>query len=124
MARRCRRPRDGAAIDGAPAPDSGVARAHPLSPDPGPSPRYRDPTASTIAESSDEIVERLRPFDAIVELWTTFPGVSTLTAQVPVAEIGADMDRFPTAAHLASWAGVAPAPYESAGHTVSLTPAA
>ena len=70
---------------------------------------------STIAELSDEIVERLRPFDALVELWTTIPGVSTLTAQVMVAEIGADMGRFPTAGHLASWAGVAPASYESAG---------
>ena len=51
---------------------------------------------STIAELSDEIVERLRPFDALVELWTTIPGVSTLTAQTMVAEIGADMARFPT----------------------------
>ena len=69
----------------------------------------------TIAELSDEIVERLRPFDALVQLWTTIPGVSTLTAQIMVAEIGADMGRFPTAGHLASWAGVAPASYESAG---------
>ncbi|NNF89238.1 MAG: IS110 family transposase [Acidimicrobiia bacterium] len=70
---------------------------------------------STIAELSDEIVERLRPFDALISLWTTIPGVSTLTAQIMVAEIGADMGRFPTAGHLASWAGVAPATYESAG---------
>ena len=64
---------------------------------------------------SDEIVERLRPFESLISLWTTIPGVSTLTAQIMVAEIGADMDRFPTAGHLASWAGVAPASYESAG---------
>jgi len=70
---------------------------------------------STIVELSDEIVERLRPFDALVQLWTTIPGVSTLTAQIMVAEIAVDMGRFPTAAHLASWAGVAPASYESAG---------
>ena len=70
---------------------------------------------STIAELSDEIVERLRPFESLISLWTTIPGVSTLTAQIMVAEIGADMDRFPTAGHLASWAGVAPASYESAG---------
>ena len=69
----------------------------------------------TIAELSDEIVERLRPFESLISLWTTIPGVSTLTAQIMVAEIGADMDRFPTAGHLASWAGVAPASYESAG---------
>jgi len=54
--------------------------------------------------------------DALVQLWTTIPGVSTLTAQIMVAEIGADMARFPTAGHLASWAGVAPASYESAGN--------
>jgi len=70
---------------------------------------------STIVELSDEIVERLHPFDTLVQLWTTIPGVSTLTAQIMVAEIGADMARFPTAGHLASWAGVAPASYESAG---------
>ena len=70
---------------------------------------------STIAELSDEIVERLRPFESLISLWTTIPGVSTLTAQIMVAEIGADMNRFPTAGHLASWAGVAPASYESAG---------
>ena len=69
----------------------------------------------TIAALSDEIVERVRPFDPLIELWTTIPGVSTLTAQIMLAEIGADMDRFPTAGHLASWAGVAPASHESAG---------
>ena len=69
----------------------------------------------TIATLSDEIVERARPFDPLIELWTTIPGVNTLTAQIMLAEIGADMGRFPTAGHLASWAGVAPASYESAG---------
>lgn len=44
-----------------------------------------------------------------------FPGVGERVAQVIVAETGADMSRFPTAAHLASWAGLAPAMYESAG---------
>jgi transposase len=48
-------------------------------------------------------------------LLTTIPGVDELTAQVIIAEIGVDMSRFPTAAHLAAWAGVAPASHESAG---------
>jgi transposase len=70
---------------------------------------------ATIAELGDEISERLRPFESLVDLWTTIPGVSTRTAQIMVAEIGTDMTRFPTAGHLASWAGVAPGSKESAG---------
>jgi transposase len=69
----------------------------------------------TIAALSDQIAERARPLDPLIGLWTTIPGVSTLTAQIMLAEIGADMGPFPTAGHLASWAGVAHASYESAG---------
>jgi transposase len=46
---------------------------------------------------------------------TTIPGVSRRTAEVVVAEIGANMEQFPTASHLASWAGVCPGNHESAG---------
>lgn len=70
---------------------------------------------ATIDTLNTEIVERVIPFRAAVELLTTIPGVSTLTAQTIIAETGADMTRFPTAAHLAAWAGVAPASRESAG---------
>lgn len=52
-----------------------------------------------------------------MELLRTIPGVGEKVAQVIVAETGADMSRFPSAAHLASWAGLAPAVYESAGRT-------
>src|SRR5690242_1988109 len=45
----------------------------------------------------------------------TIPGVSDLTAQVIVSEIGTDMTRFPTAGHLISWAGLCPRNDESAG---------
>jgi transposase len=48
-------------------------------------------------------------------LLTSIPGISATTAEVIVAETGADMSRFPTAGHLCAWAGVAPASYESAG---------
>ena len=71
----------------------------------------------TIAELGDQIVERLNPFDGAINLLETIPGVSELTAQVMVAEMGVDMSRFPTAGHLAAWAGVAPASHESAGNT-------
>jgi transposase len=48
-------------------------------------------------------------------LLVTIPGVSRRTAEVVVAEVGPDVGRFPTAAHLASWAGVCPGNHESAG---------
>jgi transposase len=69
----------------------------------------------SIASLSDEISERLRPLEAAITLLCTIPGVNTLTAEVIVAETGADMARFPTAQQLAAWAGVAPANHESAG---------
>jgi transposase len=50
-----------------------------------------------------------------VERLMTVPGVSRRTAEVVVAEIGADMGKFPTARHLASWAGLCPGNHESAG---------
>ncbi len=70
---------------------------------------------ATIDTLTREIVERLVPFDGAVELLKTIPGISDLTAQTIIAEIGVDMSRFPTAGHLAAWAGVAPASHQSAG---------
>ncbi len=57
----------------------------------------------------------LAPIQARAHLLTTMPGVSDTVAQVVVAEIGVDMSRFPTAAHLVSWAGLCPRSDESAG---------
>jgi transposase len=54
-------------------------------------------------------------FRAAIELLTTIPGVSDVTARVIVAEIGDDMSRFPTAGNLISWAGLCPRLDESAG---------
>ncbi|MGW1617487.1 IS110 family transposase [Streptomyces sp. NPDC002285] len=65
------------------------------------------------------IEEHIRPFQRQVELLATIPGVSAHTAQVILAEIGADIARFPSAARLASWAGVCPGNYESAGKSTS-----
>ncbi len=48
-------------------------------------------------------------------LLSTMPGVSDVTAHVIVAEIGMDMTRFPSDAHLRSWAGFCPRSDESAG---------
>ena len=70
---------------------------------------------TSIAELNAEIAARLVPFDAAVRIVTSITGISQTTAEVIVAETGADMSRFPTAGHLCAWAGVAPASYESAG---------
>ncbi len=62
-----------------------------------------------------EVDRDLDPFRQAVRLLRTIPGVSDLTAQVIVSEIGIDMGRFPTAGHLISWAGLCPRNDESAG---------
>jgi transposase len=68
-----------------------------------------------IARLDAEIGERVRPFEDVIERLDSIPGVGRRTAEVLVAEIGIDMSRFPTAAHLASWAGMCPGNHESAG---------
>jgi transposase len=74
-----------------------------------------DALDETIAHFEKEIKRYCAPFEQAVELLDTIPGVARQTAQVIVAEIGIDMSRFPTANHLAAWAGVAPGNNESAG---------
>ncbi|WP_035774983.1 IS110 family transposase, partial [Arthrobacter sp. H5] len=61
------------------------------------------------------VEEAMAPFRLDRELLSTIPGVSTLVADVIIAETGADMSVFPTSAQLASWAGVCPGSNESAG---------
>jgi transposase len=70
---------------------------------------------AAIAEVSAQITERLRPFEPELQRLVTIPGVGRRTAEVLLAEIGTDMRRFPTPAHLASWAGMCPGNDESAG---------
>lgn len=69
-----------------------------------------------IERLSEAIEEKLAPFGrAAVELLCTIPGVGKPTAEVIVAEIGTDMSAFPSAGHLASWAGQCPGNNESGG---------
>ncbi len=63
----------------------------------------------------ERIDAQVAPFRRRIELLATIPGVSPHTAEVVPAEIGADISRFPTAAHLASWAGVCPGNHASTG---------
>jgi transposase len=64
---------------------------------------------------SAEIEQRIAPFAAQRDLLMTIPGVKQRTAEVLIAEIGVDMSTFPSAKHLASWAGVCPGNDQSAG---------
>lgn len=73
---------------------------------------YLDRQISTV---SDEIARVCGPFDDAVALLSTIPGVGRATAEVILAETGDDMAHFPTAHHLASWAGLCPGNNESAG---------
>jgi len=77
--------------------------------------RQFDALDAAVAEIDAEVDRDLDPFRQAVRLLRTIPGVSDLTAQVIVSEIGTDMSRFPTAGHLISWAGLCPRNDESAG---------
>jgi len=68
-----------------------------------------------IEQLSDAIGEQIAPFAAARDLLMTIPGVGQRTAEVIIAEIGIDMTVFPTAGHLASWAGQCPGNDQSAG---------
>jgi transposase len=68
-----------------------------------------------IASLTAEIAARLVPFESAVAVITSLPGISRLTAEVLIAETGADMSRFPTPGQFCAWAGLAPASNESAG---------
>jgi transposase len=70
---------------------------------------------TSLERLSAEIGDRLRPFELAMERAQTIPGVGRRTAEVLVAEIGADLTRFPSAGPLASWAGLCPGNDESAG---------
>src|SRR4051812_24330594 len=74
-----------------------------------------DALDAQIAAVGEEIAERMRPFEAQLTLLDSMPGIGRWSAEVLLAEIGPDMSRFPTAGHLASWAGMCPGHDESAG---------
>ncbi len=77
--------------------------------------RQTDAIDAALAEIDAEVERDLGPFRDAVRLLRSIPGVSDLSAQAIVAEIGTDMGRFPTAGHLVSWAGLCPRSDESAG---------
>jgi transposase len=76
---------------------------------------FIDAIDETVAQVSAEITDRLCPVEADVQLLDAITGIGRRTAEVWVAEVGTDMERFPTHSHLASWAGMCPGNNESAG---------
>ncbi len=74
-----------------------------------------DALSADIATLEDRIETQIAPFAHAVSQLDEIPGVGVTAAQTIIAEIGLDMSRFPTPAHLASWAKFAPGVKESAG---------
>lgn len=70
---------------------------------------------ASIAKLDERLGSLMCPFQEKVERLRTIPGIGPRTAQILLAEIGPDMRQFPTADHLASWAGVCPGNNLSAG---------
>ena len=66
-----------------------------------------------------EIEQRLCPFEEAMQLLLSIPGIQEIAAAAILAEIGVDMSRFPSARHLASWAGVCPGNKQSGGKRLS-----
>jgi transposase len=74
-----------------------------------------DAASADITAVEARITELIAPFASAVAQLEQIPGISTTAAHAILAEIGVDMTRFPTAAHLASWARRAPGTRQSAG---------
>jgi transposase len=74
-----------------------------------------DAIDADIAALDERIEEMIAPFAAAARRLAEIPGISSVAACAILAETGTDMDRFPTAGHLVSWAKFAPGVKESAG---------
>jgi transposase len=81
--------------------------------------RLIDEHTAALEELTTRIEVVIEPFRRARELLVTVPGISTTLADIIIAETGADMTRFPSAGHLASWAGTTPGSHESAGRIKS-----
>ena len=76
--------------------------------------RHLESLEGEIEKLDAEVARRVEPHDEVVQAVDTIPGIGRRTAEVIVAEMGTDMDRFPTPGHLASWSGVCPGNNRSA----------
>ena len=78
-----------------------------------------DQHSKALEELDARIEVVIEPFRAAWDLLVSIPGISTVVADVVIAETGGDMTRFPSAGHLGSWAGTCPGSNESAGRVKS-----
>ena len=75
-----------------------------------------------IAKLEAKIQDQLSDYQEAIALCTTIPGIEEVAAANLIAEIGVNMAQFPSAQHLASWAGICPGNHESAGKRLSGKP--
>ena len=68
-----------------------------------------------IGELDKMVKEYMAEYESAIAAIDEIPGIARRSAEVILAEIGLDMSRFPSAAHLCSWAGICPGNYQSAG---------
>lgn len=78
-----------------------------------------DDVTRRIADLDHLILEYMKQYERAIEAIDALPGIARRSAETIIAEIGMDMSRFPTAAHLCSWAGLCPGNNESAGKRYS-----
>ncbi len=76
---------------------------------------HLDTLDDLVGQLSAEVQQRMRPFATALKRLDTIPGVARQTTETLVSELSADLSRFPSAAHLASWAGLCPGNDQSAG---------
>ena len=81
-----------------------------------------DRIGAQIAALDARIAEAIGPFSRQAAQLADIPGVDTVAAAELIAEIGVDMARFPTAAHLVSWAKFCPQTHQSAGKSTQQGP--
>lgn len=77
--------------------------------------RHLDFLDEEVSRLSEEVSNRMRPFNQVLQRLDAIPGLGMRTIEQVVAEIGLNMGQFPSSAHLASWARVCPGNNESAG---------
>lgn len=73
----------------------------------------------SIAHIQQQVAQRLGPYEEAMTLLQSIPGIQEVVAAAIISEIGVEMERFPSAKHLASWAGVCPGNKQSGGKRLS-----